>query len=108
MERRSSARLSISSPRVLMRLGTGNLAVGRIVEAHINARHLIARYGSPDQKARAADEASAGHLFALWVTDPPEHGLRMTRTRDGIRLDGGKMFCSAAGFATRALVTARG
>ena len=30
----------------------------------------------------------------------------MIRTRDGIRLDGGKMFCSAAGFATRALVTA--
>ena len=30
----------------------------------------------------------------------------MTRTRDGIRLEGGKMFCSAAGFATRALVTA--
>ena len=30
----------------------------------------------------------------------------MTRTRSGIRLDGGKVFCSAAGHATRALVTA--
>ena len=29
---------------ILMRIGMGNLAVGRIVEAHINARHLIARY----------------------------------------------------------------
>ena len=91
---------------VLMRLGMGNLAVGRIVEAHINARHLIARYGSPDQKTRAAAQARAGHLFALWVTDPPGDNLRMIRTPDGFRLDGGKMFCSAAGFATRALVTA--
>ena len=91
---------------VLMRIGMGNLAVGRIVEAHINARHLIARYGSPDQQTRAIAQASAGYLFALWVTDPPGDNLRMIRTRDGFRLDGGKMFCSAAGFATRALVTA--
>jgi alkylation response protein AidB-like acyl-CoA dehydrogenase len=91
---------------VLMRLGMGNLAVGRIVEAHINARHLIARYGSPDQKTRAVAQARAGHLFALWVTDPAGANLRMIRTRDGFRLDGGKMFCSAAGFATQALVTA--
>jgi alkylation response protein AidB-like acyl-CoA dehydrogenase len=91
---------------VLMRIGMGNLAVGRIVEAHINARHLIARYGSPDQKTRAVAQASAGHLFALWVTDPPGENLRMIRTPDGFRLDGGKVFCSAAGFATRALVTA--
>ena len=91
---------------VLMQIGMGNLAVGRIVEAHINARHLIARYGSPEQKTRAVAQASAGHLFALWVTDPPGDNLRMIRTRDGFRLDGAKMFCSAAGFATRALVTA--
>jgi alkylation response protein AidB-like acyl-CoA dehydrogenase len=91
---------------VLMRIGAGNLAVGRIVEAHINARHLIARYGSPGQTARATHDARRGHLFALWVTDPPERGMRMMRTRDGVVLDGGKMFCSAAGFATRALVTA--
>ena len=30
----------------------------------------------------------------------------MTRARSGIRLDGGKIFCSGAGHATRALVTA--
>jgi alkylation response protein AidB-like acyl-CoA dehydrogenase len=79
--------------------GQGNLSVGRILEAHINALHLIARYG----------EAAAWHderLFALWVTDPPENGLRMRRIRDRIVLTGGKQFCSAAGFATAALVTA--
>ena len=93
--------------RILVSIGMGNLAVGRIVEAHINARHLIGRFGSLGQKARAVAQARAGHLFALWVTDPPEGHLRMIHTRDGIRLEGGKMFCSAAGFATQALVTAR-
>lgn len=91
---------------VLMRIGEGNLAVGRIIEAHINARHLIARHGSAVQRARAADDVRKGHLFALWVTGASRNDLRMRRMRDGIRLDGGKQFCSAAGHATRALVTA--
>jgi len=91
---------------VLMQIGLGSLAVGRIVEAHINARHLIARYGSPDQRTAAARSIRDGELFALWVTDPPKNGLRMSVTSAGIRLTGGKMFCSAAGHATRAVVTA--
>jgi alkylation response protein AidB-like acyl-CoA dehydrogenase len=95
-----------SLANVLVQVGRGNLAVGRVVEAHINARHLISRYGTPRQRARATEDVRSGHLFALWVTDPPERGLRMSCNRDEIRLDGGKMFCSAAGYATRALVTA--
>ena len=95
-----------SLANVLVQVGRGNLAVGRVVEAHINARHLISRYGTPRQRARATEDVRSGHLFALWVTDPPERGLRVSCNRDEIRLDGGKMFCSAAGYATRALVTA--
>ena len=91
---------------MLMQIGAGNLSVGRLVEAHVNARHLIARFGTPEQRARADADAREGHLFALWVTDPPNGGLRMTPERAGIRLDGGKMFCSGAGHVTRALVTA--
>jgi alkylation response protein AidB-like acyl-CoA dehydrogenase len=91
---------------VLMELGRGNLAVGRVVEAHINARHLIARYGSPVQRGRASAQVGDRHLYALWVTDPAEQALRITRNRDRVRLDGGKVFCSAAGHATQALVTA--
>ena len=53
---------------VLIGLGRGNLAVGRIVEAHINARHLIARYGSPAQRARGRAHVEDRHLFALWAT----------------------------------------
>jgi alkylation response protein AidB-like acyl-CoA dehydrogenase len=91
---------------LLVALGSGNLSVGRIFEAHVNARHLVARYGIAQQKAQVAEDVAAGHLFALWVTDPPTGDLLMTMAGDGIRLSGGKMFCSAAGFATRAVVTA--
>jgi alkylation response protein AidB-like acyl-CoA dehydrogenase len=91
---------------VLTNIGRANLAIGRVVEAHVNARHLIARYGSSAQRARAADDVANGHLFALWVTDQPANALRMTTVCDRIRLEGGKMFCSAAGHATRVLVTA--
>jgi alkylation response protein AidB-like acyl-CoA dehydrogenase len=82
---------------LLALVGQGNLSVGRILEAHINALHLIARYGTPRDD---------GRLYALWVTDPPSNELRMHRTGDRIRLTGGKRFCSAAGHATGAVVTA--
>ena len=91
---------------MLATVGRASLPLGRILEAHINARHLIARYGTPEQRRAAADDAAAGHLFALWVIDPPDRGLRLRREGHSVRLDGGKMFCSAAGFATRAVVTA--
>jgi alkylation response protein AidB-like acyl-CoA dehydrogenase len=84
---------------LLTLVGQGNLSVGRVLEAHVNALHLIARYG----------QAASWHqerLFGLWVTDPPENRLRMRRVGDRIILTGGKQFCSAAGFATAALVTA--
>jgi alkylation response protein AidB-like acyl-CoA dehydrogenase len=83
---------------LLTLVGQGNLSVGRILEAHINALHLIARYGT----AREDD-----HLYALWVTDPPGDGLRMRRTGNRIVLTGGKQFCSGAGHVTAALVTAQ-
>jgi alkylation response protein AidB-like acyl-CoA dehydrogenase len=78
-----------------------------LVEAHINARHLIARFGTRAQRAQAMADVQAGELFALWVTDPPEGGLRMARRGDRLLLEDSKMFCSGAGFATRALLTAR-
>jgi alkylation response protein AidB-like acyl-CoA dehydrogenase len=93
--------------QTLMQLGRGNLSVGRLVEAHINARHLIARFGTQAQRAQATADVQAGELFALWVTDPPDNGLRMTRRDDRLLLEGGKVFCSGAGFATRVLLTAR-
>ena len=79
-------------------VGRGNLSVGRILEAHLNALHLMARYGAHPEEER---------LYGLWVTDPPADALRMRRSGSRILLSGGKQFCSAAGHATGALVTAR-
>ena len=83
-------------------LGRGNLALGRLVEAHVNALRLLFRWGSPAVQDQAAHEAAAGHLFGLWVTDPPNDGMRIAEGR----LNGAKQFCSGAGHVTRAVVTA--
>jgi alkylation response protein AidB-like acyl-CoA dehydrogenase len=87
---------------LLRLIGRGNLAAGRVFEGHVNAIALVALYGSEEQLAKASQDASEGHLFAVWNTEPPE-GLRVV----GTNLKGSKVFCSAAGYATRALVTAK-
>ena len=86
---------------VLRLLGRGNLAMGRLYEGHVNALRLIMQFGDPRQQRRAADDAHAGHLFAIWVTDDPSDPLRQT----GDLLAGSKGICSAAGHASRAVVT---
>jgi alkylation response protein AidB-like acyl-CoA dehydrogenase len=85
-------------------LGRGNLAVGRLFEAHVNALRLVALRGTSEQLRRAATLVQAGALFGLWVTDPPEDALRITA--DGY-LHGGKAFCSGAGRLGHAVVTLR-
>ena len=108
---------------VLTLAGRGNLSVGRVLEAHINARHLIGRFGTQAQRRIAqgqttqrqiaqrpaiqSDTADKALLLAVWVTDPPDDGLRMWRSGGTIRLSGRKQFCSAAGHATHAIVTAQ-
>lgn len=86
----------------LMLLGRGNLSVARLFEAHVNALRLIECFGSAEQRARAAADVFAGHLFGLWVTDPP--GRPGLRVRDQ-GLTGTKGPCSGAGHCTRAIVT---
>lgn len=87
--------------RLLITLGRGNLAVGRLFEAHVNALKLIVAYGTPAQVGRVAAEVWDGHLFGLWVTDPAEHALQLSAGA----LRGSKGPCSGAGHVTRALVT---
>ncbi len=83
-------------------LGRGNLALGRLIEAHVNALRLVFRYGAEATCQRAADDARAGHLCGLWVTDPPNGGL----IAGPGTVSGAKQFCSGAGHVTRAVVTA--
>ena len=86
---------------LLRLIGHGNLAVGRVFEGHVNALRLVMRFGTPAQQQRAAEDARRGELFAIWVTDDPRDPLRAT----GSVLAGSKGICSAAGHATRPLVT---
>jgi alkylation response protein AidB-like acyl-CoA dehydrogenase len=86
---------------LLRLIGNGNLAVGRVMEGHVNALQLICIHGNQDQIARAAADAAQGHLFAIWNTEAPPG----VRRGDGGTLTGRKDHCSAAGFATRALIT---
>lgn len=87
---------------VLRLLGRGNLSVGRLFEAHVNALRLVVRHGTAEQAEHVARDAHDGHLFGLWVTDRPGDPLAL---RDG-RVWGGKSPCSGAGHCTRALLTA--
>jgi len=86
---------------VLRLLGQGNMAVGRLYEAHVNALHLIALHGTPRQLEQAAVAAQEGHLFGLWVTDSPGHPVTMSKGT----LRGSKAPCSGAGHVTRTLIT---
>ena len=87
----------------LLRLvGRGSLSVGRVFEGHVNALALVARYGTRAQQESAASDARVGHLFGVWNTQSRSDPLVLS---DG-KLTGGKILASAAGFATRPLVTA--
>ncbi len=88
---------------LLRRIGRSSLPLGRVYEGHVNAVRLATRYGAADQVARAAADAASGHLFAIWDAEAPDAPVRLVDDR----LAGRKSFGSAAGIATRALVTAQ-
>lgn len=92
---------------LFMMLGEASLPVARLYEAHVNALQLILRYGSRTLAAESAADARHHHVFALWVTDPAGSELALEPAEPGFILHGIKDFCSGAGTASRALITAR-
>ncbi len=88
---------------VLRLIGRGNLCVGRLYEAHVNAIRLVTRYGTDQQIRMVAAIALEGHLFGLWVTDAHHAPLRCLES--GL-LDGCKAPCSGAGYVDHAIATA--
>lgn len=86
-------------------LGRGNLAVGRIFEGHVNAVKLISLFGKEDQIEHAAQDLAAGHLFGIWNAEAA-NGVRFLEAPATV-LTGIKVFCSAAGQVSRALITAK-
>ena len=89
----------------LAAVGRGSLVAGRLFEGHVNALQLIERYGSDDQRDRAAADALAGRLFGVWNTEAAD-GVKLVRQGDGLVLAGSKTFASGLGHVARAIVTA--
>ncbi len=86
---------------ILRTIGQGNMAVGRLFEAHVNAVKLILDYGDAGQVQQMATHVRAGRIYGVWVTDSPGTGLVL---REGA-LHGEKGPCSGAGHIPCALVT---
>ena len=86
---------------LLRLIGGANLSLARLVEGHVNALQLVCQYGAESQIAAIAADATGGHLFGIWNTEAPP-GVRL---RADQRLSGRKIHCSAAGVATRAVIT---
>jgi len=94
--------------QALYHVGRGNLAVGRLWEGHVNALLLIRCFGTPAQLARAAADARAGHVFGVWNTENPAHGVQLAPVAGQpghYRLQGAKTFASGSGHITRPVLT---
>lgn len=88
-------------------LGSGDLAIGRLYEGHVNALLLIERFGTSTQLQRIASAVRHQHaLLGVWNTDTATP-LSLIRAGGVWRLAGGKSFASGAGLVAHALVTAR-
>lgn len=89
---------------VLVAIGRGNLALGRLYEGHVNAVALAMRYGSAASLRLLRDEAEAGRIGGVWMAGAP---LRLVRDdAGGLVLEGGKLLCSGSGHIRRPLVAA--
>ena len=92
--------------RLLAALGGADLALGRIVEGHINALLLLHCFASAEQRSVAAADCIEGRLFGVWNTGMPTL-TRIEPQADGtFRLLGSKTFATGVGFVQRPLVTA--
>lgn len=91
---------------LLKRIGSANLAVGRVYEGHINALYLVHRFASPAQREGwYADVTAHNRLFSVWNTQAGD-GVRLHETAgETVVLAGAKTFCSGAGWVHRPLIT---
>ena len=95
-----------STLQLLKKVGSANLAVGRIYEGHVNALQLIELYGNEKQKAHWFREVNVEKkLFSVWNTQSDD-GIKIQDLGDGFyRLEGSKTFCSGSGWIHRPLIT---
>lgn len=95
---------------VLKRIGSANLAVGRVFEGHINALYLIHLYATSDQRAIWYNDVLLhNRLFSVWNTQA-NNGVTIDKCSPPAgtvtyQLRGSKTFCSGAGWVQRPLIT---
>jgi alkylation response protein AidB-like acyl-CoA dehydrogenase len=90
----------------LRAVGARDLSLGRIYEGHLNGAQLVARCGTAEQRAQAARDIDAGHLFGVWNTGDDADPVRLEPWDAVLRLRGAKTWASGAGSITRPIVTA--
>jgi alkylation response protein AidB-like acyl-CoA dehydrogenase len=83
----------------LAELAENDIVAGRLAEAHADAVAILAELGGNAPGPR--------ELWAVWAAESADATLTATIRGDGVTLSGTKPWCSAAGFCTQALVTAR-
>ena len=81
--------------------GRRDVALGRLVEGHVNALQLMHRYGNGVQQEQARTAARDHRVYGVWNADHRDNPLRTHENR----LRGAKAFASGAGLLTHALVT---
>jgi alkylation response protein AidB-like acyl-CoA dehydrogenase len=90
---------------IFREIGAGSLALGRLLEGHVNAIGLVLRYGNREQMLLVAREVGEGKLLGVWNTDGADP-LRLLREHGRCRLQGRKILASGAGHIERPIVTA--
>lgn len=91
---------------LLRRIGRANLAVGRLVEGHLNAHRLIALYATPEQRASVEAAIAGGALLGVWGADGDPH-FSFSSHGDRLVLRGTKRFASGLGLVSPVIVSAR-
>jgi alkylation response protein AidB-like acyl-CoA dehydrogenase len=81
----------------LCTVAAADLTAARVVEAHLDARAILAQAGR---------KAQPDHTWGVFAAETADSVLTATPEGDRWRLDGTKPWCSLAGRLTHALVTA--
>lgn len=85
--------------RVLAMLAGMDVCLAKVLEAHYDARAIMAELGEP----QPPDDL----LLAVWAADPPDAQVDCTQQGGVARVTGTKAWCSGAGMVDAALVTSR-
>jgi alkylation response protein AidB-like acyl-CoA dehydrogenase len=90
---------------ILMKIGGGNLAVGRIYEGHVNALQLLQTFGTPAQISTYARDVRDRHkIFGVWNAEAQDGVKILPLGRGKYRLEGAKTFATGCGAVDRPFV----